>query len=58
LSRGLLAISLVLSVAATALNLYVCVRLFGIGVTPILSGLAVAFGGWIVLNEWRMLRAH
>jgi hypothetical protein len=57
-SRALLAVSFAFTLATSALNAYICIRLFGIGVIPVLSGLAVAYGGWIILSQWRMLRSQ
>jgi hypothetical protein len=54
-SRALLMLALVLTLATTALNIFVCIKLLGTGTLPLLSGLAVAFGGWILAGEWRML---
>jgi hypothetical protein len=55
-SRVLLMTALALTVATTAINLFVCVKMLSIGLLPMLSGLAVAFGGWIIADEWRMLQ--
>jgi hypothetical protein len=55
-SRGLLALAFVLTIGATLLNLFVCFKMLGAGIMPLLSGLAVAFGGWILVDEWRVLR--
>jgi hypothetical protein len=55
-SRGILKFALALTLITTALNLYVCIRMLGVGMIPLLSGLAVAFGGWILASEWRMLK--
>src|SRR5688572_21191122 len=48
--------ALFLGVAATGYNLLVVVRLMGIGITPLMSILAVAFGVYMVLYEWKLLR--
>jgi hypothetical protein len=52
-----LALGLALTVAflATAYNLFVAVRLLGVNIIPILSGLAVAFGGYMVVYQWKLL---
>jgi hypothetical protein len=55
--RALLMLALAVAVIATAYNLFVVVRLFAAGVLPIPSLLAVAFGGYIVASEWRMLQS-
>jgi xanthine/uracil permease len=54
--RPLLAFALTITLVATILNLVVAARLFGIGVLPLLSLLAVAFGGYIAAYEWRLYR--
>ena len=41
---------------AVVLNITACVKMFGAGITPLLSGLAVAFGGWILIDEWATLK--
>jgi hypothetical protein len=50
----LLLLAITITIAATVLNLVVSVRLLGVGVTPLLSLLAVAFGGYIAAYEWRL----
>ncbi|HSV15997.1 MAG TPA: hypothetical protein VLI90_17175 [Tepidisphaeraceae bacterium] len=55
-SRAILLLALVLTAATTALNIYVCFKFLQAGSLPLLSGLAVAFGGWILADERRMLR--
>ncbi|MGH7213799.1 MAG: hypothetical protein ACREIT_03430, partial [Tepidisphaeraceae bacterium] len=54
--RALLALALLVTLVATAFNLFVTVRLFGAGITPWISLLAVAFGGYIAMYEWRLLQ--
>ena len=48
-------LALIVTILATALNLWVCFLLFGAGILPLMSGLAVAFGGYIAMYEWRLL---
>lgn len=48
--------ALALGMIATGYNLLVAFWLMGIGVTPLMSILAVAFGVYIVLYEWKLLR--
>jgi len=55
-SRWLLALSIVLTLATVALNLWACGLLLHVGITPLLSGIAVAFGGWVLYDEWQTLR--
>jgi hypothetical protein len=56
-SRFILFLAVLLTLATVLLNLFVCYRLMSIQVTPLISGLAVAFGGWILFDEWRMLKS-
>ncbi len=56
LSRLVLVLAIVLTAVAVLLNIVCCVKLFGIGITPLLSGLAVAFGGWILFDELTTLK--
>jgi hypothetical protein len=50
-----LSLALLLTLVATIINLYACIKLFDFGITPIISGLAVAFGGWILYDEWQTI---
>ena len=56
-SRGLLVGAMGLTAVTVLLNLYVCILVQGSGTTPLLSGLAVAFGGWVLYDEWQTLRS-
>ena len=51
-----LAIALLFTILATGINVYACIKLFGAGITPLTSGLAVAFGGWILYDEGHTLQ--
>jgi hypothetical protein len=53
---ALTSVALLVTFLATALNLVVAVRLLGVGITPLMSALAVAFGGYMVMYEWRLLQ--
>ena len=55
-SRALVGAALCVTVLATALNIVVCVLLLNSGILPLMSGLAVAFGGYMAIYEWQMLR--
>ncbi len=55
-SRGLLTMATGLTFLTVALNIFVCMKVMGAGIMPLMSGLAVAFGGWILADEWRMLK--
>jgi hypothetical protein len=54
--RPLLFLALTITLIATALNLVVAGKLFGVGVLPFLSLLCIAFGGYIAAYEWRLLK--
>jgi hypothetical protein len=48
---------LILAVVSTLFNLYVCYKFISEGSTPIMSGLAVAFGGFIIADIRRIAAA-
>jgi hypothetical protein len=54
--RPLLAFALAITLVATLLNVIVSGKLFMIGVLPFLSLLAIAFGGYIAIYEWRLYK--
>ena len=54
-SRLVLMLAVVLTFVAVILNVIACVKLLGVGITPLISGLAGAFGGWILFDEWATL---
>ena len=54
--RPLLLLAITITLVATALNLVVAGKLVGAGVTPLLSLLALGFGGYIAAYEWRLYR--
>jgi len=55
--RGALAwLALLLVLAATLYNIFVSAKLFGADITPVLSLLCVAFGGYEVFLQYRSLR--
>lgn len=49
-------LALLLVLAATAYNIFVSAKLFGVGITPVLSLLCVAFGGYEAYIQYRSLR--
>jgi hypothetical protein len=49
-------LAMLLVLAATIYNIFVSAKLFGIGITPVLSLLCVAFGGFEVFLQYRSLR--
>jgi hypothetical protein len=55
-SRAIVGFTLLITVLATALNLIVCGLMFKIGLLPIMSGLAVAYGGYMAMYEWQLLK--
>lgn len=56
-TEKLLGVSLVITAAATVYNAYVMVVLFSVRQRPIISVLAVAFGGYMVLSLWKLIRS-
>ena len=56
--RPLIFLAMIIAGLATAYNLTVALMLFTIGTLPLFSLLAVAFGGYIVVLEWRMLQSQ
>lgn len=55
-ARIALMLAILLTLVAMLLNGIACALLFGDGITPLLSGFAVAFGGWILFDEWSTLK--
>ena len=49
-------VALLIAVLATGYNLFVSAKLFGAGITPVLSLLCVAFGGYEVFLQFRAVR--
>jgi len=54
--RLMIMLALLVAFTATALNLIVALMLLTTGILPLLPLLAVAFGGYIVMHEWRLLQ--
>jgi hypothetical protein len=54
--RPLLVVAILVTLMATALNLVVAGKLIALNVIPLLSLLAVGFGGYIAAYEWRLYR--
>ena len=48
--------ALLLGLLATLLNLFVAFKLLGLNIMPLMSALAVAFGVYMVMYEWKLLR--
>jgi len=53
---GLVTVALLITIAATAFNLFVSIKLLTANTMPLWSLLAVAFGGYIAVFEWRLLQ--
>jgi hypothetical protein len=53
---GLVSVALLVTLLATAYNLFACVKLLSAGVLPMWSMLAVGFGGYIAVFEWKLLQ--
>jgi hypothetical protein len=53
---GLVTFALLIALTATAYNLFAAIKLLTVDVTPLWSLLAVAFGGYIAIFEWRLLQ--
>lgn len=56
-SRALLLFATLLTFGTVALNLVAAGLLMHDGILPLLSGIAVAFGGWILADEWQTLKS-
>lgn len=54
--RALVAFALLVTLLATVFNVFVAIKMFAIGIFPLMSALAVAFGGYMAVYEWRMLQ--
>lgn len=53
--RPVLVLALLIAAAATIYNLVVSITLFQAGIMPLYSLFAVAFGGYMLACEWRLL---
>jgi hypothetical protein len=56
--RVVVMFALALAVATLGLNLFVCFKVLTSGAVPIISGLAVAYAGYIVMDLRIILRGH
>ena len=56
-ARFMLRLAFLVSLAATIFNLYAAARLFGIGILPLMSLLAIAFGGYMASYQWKLLQS-
>ena len=56
LRRPLVLVAFAVTVIAVAFNLFACGKLLSSGITPIISLLATAFGVYIGMYEWALLR--
>jgi hypothetical protein len=55
-ARFALMVAIGLTVLGILLNMVACAKMFSVGITPLLSGFAVAFGGWILIDHWGALK--
>ena len=55
LRTATVSVALLITLLATIYNMVACAVLFKEGITPILSLLAVGFGGYMAFAEWAML---
>jgi hypothetical protein len=55
--RAVLALGILVMLAAVAFNLYTVVHLMRAGITPLLSLICVAFGGYVLFTQWVTFRA-
>ena len=55
-ARAALTVAILLTVVGIVLNMVACAKMFSVGITPLLSGFAVAFGGWILIDHWNALK--
>ena len=58
LRTATVSVALLITLLATGYNMVTCVVLFKDGITPMLSLLAVGFGGYMAFAEWAMLRSR
>ena len=54
--RPVVVASLGVVVIATIINLVAAFKVFNVGAIPTISGLAVAFGGYMAMYQWKLLR--
>lgn len=55
-NRKLVAAGIAVSVVMTVFNTIVVILLFKEGTMPIISFVATAFGGWMVMQEWQLYK--
>jgi hypothetical protein len=49
-------LAIVLTLLAIILNLIAAMKVYSLDVIPTFSALAIAFGGWILFDEWATLQ--
>jgi hypothetical protein len=54
--RAFVGFALFITLLATAYNLFVMMKLFGLGITPLISVIAVAIGGYMATYQWRLFK--
>jgi hypothetical protein len=55
--RSVMILALLLTLCATLLNAYACLKMLQADIMPIISGLAVAFGGYIAFEQIRTVKS-
>ena len=54
--RAILALGILVMLAAVAFNVYTIIHLMKAGITPLLSLICVAFGGYVLFTQWVTFR--
>jgi hypothetical protein len=54
--KPLVGFALFVTLSATAYNLFVAIKLFGVGIPPMMTIIAVAIGGYMAAYQWRLLK--
>jgi hypothetical protein len=55
-TRRLLIATFLITLVMTGFNLTVAVLLFQAGILPLISIIAIAYGGFIAIYEWQLIR--
>jgi hypothetical protein len=56
LARFVLMFAILLTLVGVLLNLFACMKMLSVQITPLISGLAVAFGGFVLFDEFATLQ--
>jgi hypothetical protein len=54
--RAFVGFALFVTLLATAYNLFVAGKLFSLGITPLMTVIAVAIGGYMAAYQWRLFK--